>query len=72
MTPGKAFWLIVKDSDRFINTGPGTTVSTAEPFPIRLNKGWNLIGNPFNFETFAKDSLSNGERLGFFAYEAGG
>jgi hypothetical protein len=72
MAPGKAFWLIVKSPNQFIDTGPGTTVSTAAPFPIRLNKGWNLVGNPFNFETFANDSLSNGERLVFFAYEGGG
>jgi len=71
MAPGKAFWLIVKDSDRFINTGPGTTIPTSESFAISLKKGWNLVGNPFNFPAFAEDTLSDGRPLRFFAYEAG-
>ena len=71
MTPGKAFWLIVKDSDRFINTGPGTTVRTSDPFPIALKKGWNLVGNPYNFPAFAEDTLSDGTHLRFYARESG-
>jgi hypothetical protein len=48
--PGVGYWLIVKDSKE-INPGPGTTVpASAElPFTISLKKGWNLIGNPYNF-----------------------
>lgn len=47
--PGKAFWLIVKDNARTIDSGPGTSVSTAVPFAVELHPQWNLIGNPFNF-----------------------
>jgi hypothetical protein len=48
MSPGRAFWLIVRDGGT-IDTGPGLSVSTASPFPIPLNAGWTLVGNPFNF-----------------------
>ena len=71
MTPGKAFWLIIKNSSRFIDTGPGTTIPTSEPFPITLSKGWNLIGNPFNFAAVAVDTFSDGRPLSFYAYESG-
>ncbi len=47
---GKAFWLLVKEVGKSINTGEGTTNRTDKPFEIHLNAGWNFIGNPFNFE----------------------
>ena len=49
MDPGRAFWLIVKETERTIDTGSGRTISTARPYAIALKRGWNLIGNPFNF-----------------------
>lgn len=70
-TPGKAFWLIVRGSDRKIDSGPGTTVSTASKFAINLNKGWNLVASPFNFAVSAAPLLSNGDSLLFYAYENG-
>ncbi len=70
LTPGKAFWLIIRKSGRYIDTGPGASVLTSERFAIRLQKGWNLVGNPFNFPAYAADTLSNGDPLRFFAYEA--
>jgi hypothetical protein len=48
MTPGKAFWLIVRDGGT-IDTGPGILVSASSRFLIPLNAGWTLVGNPFNF-----------------------
>ncbi len=68
ISPGAALWLIVKSADQFIDSGPGTTVSTAEKFPIPLNRGWNLVGNPFNFPTVAEDTLSDGDPLHIFSY----
>lgn len=48
--PGRAFFLLVRQAARFIDSGPGTTVSTAGPKFIDLTEeGWNLIGNPFAF-----------------------
>ena len=49
MTPGEAFWLIVKDSGKRIDTGEGNSISTSEDFRINLNQRWNFVANPFNF-----------------------
>ena len=49
MEPGKAFFLIVKNPNQFIDTGPGLTNPTHVPFPIPLHEAWNFIGNPFTF-----------------------
>ncbi len=47
--PFRALWLIVRDADKVIDTGPGTTVRTNEPFTVTLNRGWNDIGMSFPF-----------------------
>ena len=47
---GEAYWLIVKEEEREIFSGPGKSNSTQKPFPIALHPQWNYIGNPFNFE----------------------
>ena len=49
MTPGGAFWLIVKEGGKVIDTGAGYSNSLAEPYQITLHRQWNFIGNPFNF-----------------------
>jgi len=49
MNPGKAFWLIVKDADKTINTGAGNTIKTDTTYSMPLSAGWTLIGNPFDF-----------------------
>ncbi|QHT71575.1 T9SS type A sorting domain-containing protein [Rhodocytophaga rosea] len=47
---GEAYWLIVKNEAN-VNTGEGTTlkVRKANPYTLSLKKGWNQIGNPYNF-----------------------
>ena len=50
MTPGRGFFLIVGEAGHVIDTGPGTTVPLDEPFAVNLQAGWNLVGNPFNFD----------------------
>ena len=47
--PGDAFFAIVKDGGKFIDSGKGTSVPTDVPFKIRLEPGWNFFGNPFTF-----------------------
>jgi hypothetical protein len=47
--PGQAFFLIVGDSNKVIDSGAGRTVSTVKSYTIELKSGWNLFGNPFNF-----------------------
>jgi len=49
MTPGKGFWLIVRESGKVIDSGPGKSVSTSSAYAIAVNAGWNLIGNPYLF-----------------------
>ncbi len=49
LLPGMGYWLITKMSDKEINTGAGKTVATNQPYSIKLNEGWTLIGNPFIF-----------------------
>lgn len=57
--PGKGYWLIVKTSTT-INPGEGTTVQAddAAPFTINLAVGWNLIGNPYNFNVLWSEVMS--------------
>jgi hypothetical protein len=49
MSPGKAFWLLTKDG-MTLETGPGVSLPTDSEYPISLNAGWTLVGNPFNFQ----------------------
>jgi len=49
MAPGKAFWLIVKDADKIIDTGPGVSNATDKPYAIALYPKWTFVANPFNF-----------------------
>ena len=49
MTPGQAFWLIVRDASDPIDTGAGTVLRINEPQSVDLVDGWNYVANPFNF-----------------------
>jgi hypothetical protein len=49
MKPGKAFWLIVKNKGKIIDTGGGISNLTSEIFKTALHPGWNFVANPFNF-----------------------
>lgn len=50
VTPGKGYWLISTSSPT-IDLGAGKTVAAngESPFTMNLSSGWNLIGNPYNF-----------------------
>lgn len=57
---GKGYWLIIKDKPvENLTTGEGTTVkvSSAKPFTLNLEAGWNQIGNPYNYNLSWKDIL---------------
>lgn len=47
--PGRAFFILVADPGKVIDSGAGKTVATNKRFVIELKSGWNLIGTPFNF-----------------------
>jgi len=69
-TPGKAFFLIVKNDYKIIDSGPGISVRTDTAYTIPLQMGWNLIGNPFNFPIPLKQlSLQSGGDIILWSYE---
>jgi Concanavalin A-like lectin/glucanases superfamily/IPT/TIG domain len=56
VTLGQAYWLIVSDRENLTGQGglrPGAglsaSVATDRPFGIQLQRGYNLIGNPYRF-----------------------
>ncbi len=55
--PGKAFWLIVRELNKTIDSGPGSTVVSNQPFAITLTEGWNDIGIPFPFAVYWSDIM---------------
>lgn len=46
--PGRGYWFITTKAIG-LRSGRGTTVSTAGPFAVSLQNGWNMIGCPYNF-----------------------
>ena len=48
--PGKGFLLIIRDANKIIDTGAGLTPKISQYSRIPLQAGWNLIGNPFDFD----------------------
>jgi len=49
MRPGKAFWLVVKDQGKVIDTGAGKSNPSSQAYAVALHPKWNLAANPFNF-----------------------
>ncbi|MBD3339582.1 MAG: T9SS type A sorting domain-containing protein, partial [Candidatus Lokiarchaeota archaeon] len=61
--PGKAFFLLAteKFSGKYIQSKSGFTNPTNYTFKIPLQKGWNLIGNPYDFSIpIENTSINNG------------
>lgn len=58
LTPGSAFFLIVRNSNKRITVGSGSIVNaqTMNDVGIALQSGWNLVGNPL-LRDIAIDSL---------------
>jgi len=69
MSPGKSFWLIVRELGKRISTGAGTSTRLDEEFTITLNPQWNLIGNPFDFPIpLSKLTIANGQTVELRTY----
>jgi uncharacterized repeat protein (TIGR03803 family) len=60
LAPGEGYWLIVREQDDPIDTGPGKTAPATRdnPFLITLKPGWNQIGNPYNFNLYWPDVVA--------------
>ncbi len=52
IAPGAAYWFKHIDPDFTLELPSGLTQETVDPFPIELEQGWNLIGNPFFFDVY--------------------
>jgi hypothetical protein len=67
---GRAYWIIVKNSGKTIDFGPGKTFPTDREYSIPLYLGWTLIGNPFNFDIpFENLRLASGQSLDIRRYD---
>ncbi len=67
---GSAIWLLHSEPGRVLRTGPGKSIPTDRLFKIPLNRDWNLIGNPYDFEV-PVDALSTslGHEIEMLAYD---
>ncbi|HEX7070066.1 MAG TPA: PQQ-binding-like beta-propeller repeat protein [Rhodothermales bacterium] len=65
--PGSGFFLITQTGGSF-DAGSGRSVSTSTPITVRLQPGWNLVGNPFAFPVAIDDFLGDASRIGERAY----
>jgi hypothetical protein len=71
IVPGKALALRRSDSNRVVRTASGQTVPTDQPFLIRLERGWNLVGNPFAFDIpLSNLSLASDAPVELWAYDS--
>jgi photosystem II stability/assembly factor-like uncharacterized protein len=69
MIPGKAFWLLVKDAGKIIDTGAGKSNVTSRRYAIHMHPAWNFVANPFNFPIPAKNiSLKSGKPVDLRTY----
>lgn len=70
VTPGRAFWLIVRDDVDPIDTGAGEVLSIGETFSVELTEGWNYVANPFNFPIpLANLRRDSGEPVALYRYD---
>lgn len=73
--PGRAFFVITSSENIVIDSGPGLTINTIEPYKFQIYEGWNLVATPFAFPIH-KDSISfenetNGANIVINSYEKG-
>ena len=69
--PGAAFFILSADGGTF-RTGDAISLSTVEPFTKTLHRGWNFLGNPFDFNVpTAALSLSSGAAINVQTFAGG-
>lgn len=53
--PTEAFWIITRDATE-LAAGFGVSSVLLPPYELGLNKGWNQVGNPYNFDVDLNDA----------------
>jgi PKD repeat protein len=61
INPGIAFWLITKNGNSF-KLADVNSINTSQPYTIRLEQGWNQIGDPFAFPV-SWDTIKNSDLI---------
>ena len=70
-TPGSAFFLLSADAARY-RTNAASTISTVAPFSISLNRGWNFVSSPFDFNIpVSAITRSDGGTINIQAFNGG-
>jgi hypothetical protein len=70
ITPGKAYWLIVRDPNHTIDVESGTSATPVPFFNVVLEPGWNDIGVPWAFPVSWADVQVNRPSIeGPYLYE---
>jgi photosystem II stability/assembly factor-like uncharacterized protein len=65
---GKGYWYIQKSAKNITLAGSVPTITADEPFTMSLTQGYNLIGNPYNFNV----PWTGGADVGTLKYYDGG
>ena len=69
--PGTAFFILSAEGGSMV-TGDAVSLSTVEPFTRSLHRGWNFLGNPFDFNVpLGILSLSTGATLNVQSFTGG-
>jgi len=68
--PGEAFFLVTRDGAMY-DAGAGFSVNTSLLYPIALQPGWNMIGNPFAFPVAWSDVDRDASVVNAIAYYDG-
>ncbi len=70
--PGRGFLLILNMQDKYIYSGNGHSPDVITYSQIQLTEGWNLVGNPFDFDIPLNKLTVNGIKPEAYSYNDSG
>jgi hypothetical protein len=72
LSPGRAFWVISKDTVTINQSIPSVTLNSGYQAEIALHSGWNLIANPFGGSiTWSEIQAVNSISSAIYAFDSG-